>query len=655
MTSVVIDSNELLGKTLGTCTLQSLLGRGGMGAVYLAQQSRPRRAVAVKVLMPGMPLDSESRSEFLARFRREADAIAALDHVNIMPIYEYGEEEGQLAYLVMPYVNGGTLRDVLERRGHLSVQEALPIIEQAASALTYAHTSGIIHRDLKPGNILFHSDGRVLLADFGLAKMIKGTSELKAETLTALTSAGTVIGTPEYLSPEQANAVPIDQRTDIYSLGIVLYQMLTGRLPFTGATPVAIAIKHMMEQPPSISAINPLISPAIEAVIMKAIAKNPNDRYSSAEDFAAALKTAVYEGGERTQAVTPPTTLTPPISTPPPSEPAPVKVVLRNEAKAEVPTTPRPSATTDPDHLPLSETPLSPAIIHPAVSPSIFRRSNNKIHTWLKVTVAIVAVFIITGVSLPFLIHNDSNSQSKGQTVAQTSATKQPATPKPTISVPTPTPTTAPPTAVPAKPTTPPQEKTLSPLTLSPKAPGVGSEIYATDSIGPCDKRGATWTSIGGTQANCSSDGTTLTGGSSISQSISGLFLDKLPNGQSLPASYTVEIQLDTASSAAVTLHSSDSSHKSGSAIQVTNANSFTAFDYRGDGPGTQITNVSSGQSISGPVTLSFVVQGGNINFYVNGQSIGYASDLNNSTGTFGIGSDAGSPLKIKTVAVYNS
>ncbi len=155
---MVTERNQLLGQTLGTCTLQSLLGRGGMGAVYLAQQSRPRRVVAMKVLMPGLLAETGVRAEFLARFRREADAIAALDHINIMPIYAYGEQE-ELAFLVMPYVTGGTLREALEKRGRLPLNEVVPIIEQAAAALDYAHARGIIHRDLKPGNILFHADG----------------------------------------------------------------------------------------------------------------------------------------------------------------------------------------------------------------------------------------------------------------------------------------------------------------------------------------------------------------------------------------------------------------------------------------------------------------------------------------------------------------
>ncbi len=285
------NSNELIGQVLGTCTLQRLLGRGGMGAVYLARQSRPRRTVAVKVILPGL-IEENTREQFLVRFRREADAIAALDHINIMPVYEYSEQ-GDTAYLVMPYVTGGTLRDRLEQSHSLSLDEAIHIIDQAAAGLDCAHAQGIIHRDLKPGNMLFHADGRLLLADFGLAKVLK---DVENSGHSLLTSAGTIIGTPEYLSPEQGTGNPLDVRTDVYSLGIVLYHMLAGRVPFTGTSPVAIAIRHAMVEPPPMRQFNPQITPTVDAVVMKAIAKAPEDRFSSAGELARALRQAASQG-----------------------------------------------------------------------------------------------------------------------------------------------------------------------------------------------------------------------------------------------------------------------------------------------------------------------------------------------------------------------
>src|SRR5438874_2176480 len=173
-----MDVKELIGVTLGTCTLERIIGHGGMGAVYLAQQSRPVRTVAVKVLIPGNNTEVEQKDVFLARFRREADTIAKLEHKNILPLYEYDEEmvEGErLAYLVMPYVRGGTLRERIDEmqrsRQRFDLEVVVSYISQIADALSYAHSLGVVHRDIKPGNLLFHQDGRLLLSDFGIARL----------------------------------------------------------------------------------------------------------------------------------------------------------------------------------------------------------------------------------------------------------------------------------------------------------------------------------------------------------------------------------------------------------------------------------------------------------------------------------------------------
>ncbi|TMD39634.1 MAG: serine/threonine protein kinase, partial [Chloroflexi bacterium] len=210
--------DNLNGKTLGTCILENLIGQGGMGAVYLARQIRPSRHVAVKVLLSNVTTNSSLYKEFLVRFRHEADVVARLEQINIMAIYEYGEQDG-IAYLVMPYFPGGSLRDLLARNSALSLQEAATFIDQAAAALDFAHAHGVIHRDLKPGNFLLSSDGRLVLADFGIARMLwDSDSTFRA----ALTGTGAFLGTPEYMAPEMLNGEPIDHRADIYALGIVL-------------------------------------------------------------------------------------------------------------------------------------------------------------------------------------------------------------------------------------------------------------------------------------------------------------------------------------------------------------------------------------------------------------------------------------------------
>jgi serine/threonine protein kinase len=285
------NGNTFIGKILGNCTLEKLIGQGGMGAVYLAQQARPSRHVAIKVLYPRGVIDNQTYNDFLTRFRREADLIARLEHINIVPIYEYAEQDG-FAYLVMPYLTGGSLRDILAQRGALSLQESATYIDQAAAALDYAHAHGVIHRDLKPANFLLHSDGRLVLADFGIARMIQDSNSAISMTPT-LTTAGMFLGTPEYMPPEMIRSEQIDYRADIYELGIVLFQMLTGYLPFKGDTPLAVAVQHIQEPLPALHQINPTIPSAVDAVVQKATAKKREDRYLSAAEMAHAFRAAI--------------------------------------------------------------------------------------------------------------------------------------------------------------------------------------------------------------------------------------------------------------------------------------------------------------------------------------------------------------------------
>jgi len=286
-----MDVKELIGVTLGNCTIERIIGRGGMGAVFLAQQSRPVRSIAVKVLIPAPGLDVEEQRTFLERFRREADTVAKLEHKNILPIFEYEEAlvDGQrLAYLVMPYIRGGTLRqriDEMKRVGQqFDLNTVASYISQVADALSYAHSLGIIHRDIKPGNLLFHQDGRLLISDFGIVRL---------SAMPSLTTAGSFLGTAEYASPEQVSAGALDPRSDIYSLGIILYELLVGNVPFTGPNPFAVMSKQLNDPVPSIRNFRPDLSPAIEFVVKKALAKSPKGRYQSATEMAADLKAAI--------------------------------------------------------------------------------------------------------------------------------------------------------------------------------------------------------------------------------------------------------------------------------------------------------------------------------------------------------------------------
>lgn len=268
---------------LGSYEIVRPLGEGGMAQVYLARDVRLGREVAIKVLDTTLAV----RQGFKERFLREAQVAAALDHPNIVPLYDFGETEGHL-YLVMPYVSGGSLQDLL-RKAPLPVGDVVTYIAQMADALAYAHERGVVHRDVKPANMLLHADGRLMLSDFGLAKIL--TPESRARGPRHHPDAGT----PEYMAPEQIEGKS-DERSDIYGLGVVLYLLLTGQLPFTGATSSAVMGGHLYRLPDEPRRLNPAITPAMQTVVLQALAKHPDDRYQTANDLAAALLSALVAG-----------------------------------------------------------------------------------------------------------------------------------------------------------------------------------------------------------------------------------------------------------------------------------------------------------------------------------------------------------------------
>ncbi len=264
----------LEGTSLGRYQLLGRLGRGGMSEVYLAYDERMDRNVALKVV-------SSSQSDYLERFHREADAISSLHHPHILPAYDYGDQE-PWHYLVMPNIEHGTLRHHLEK-GALSLEDAGEMLNQIAGALQSAHDNGIIHRDIKPSNILLRDEHYAYLADFGLAKAMEGGSEL--------TQTGALLGTPEYMAPDLADG-PATTSSDIYALGVLLYQMVAGRVPFTGETPVSIYMKHVREQPLPPSFYNSSIPHSIDQVVLRALEKDPRRRYQSAQELADAFEQA---------------------------------------------------------------------------------------------------------------------------------------------------------------------------------------------------------------------------------------------------------------------------------------------------------------------------------------------------------------------------
>ena len=282
----------------GRYRIVSRLGGGGMADVYLARDESLGRLVAIKVLKERLAADAE----FVERFRIEAQAAASLNHPAIVAVYDRGTA-GALPYIAMEYVDGQSLKQCVRSNGRLPPAEAVRIALAVLDALREAHMRHIIHRDVTSSNVLVDEAGRVKVADFGIARM--GAS--------ALTRTGTMLGTSSYLSPEQAQGRPADERSDLYSLGVVLFEMLTGRLPFSGETDLAVAMQHVSAAPANPRSLAPDVPEACAAVVMKALSKLPDDRYQNADEFAAALR-AARDGGQAAVAATPP---------PPPAAPAP--------------------------------------------------------------------------------------------------------------------------------------------------------------------------------------------------------------------------------------------------------------------------------------------------------------------------------------------
>ncbi len=277
-------TDQLMGRQIDAFTVQERIGKGGMASVYRAYQSSINRSVALKVITLDPSLGE--RDEFRSRFALEAQTIASLEHIHILPIYDYGIVNNELAYIAMRMLRGGTLADLLANAA-LPVERTADVFTQVARGLNYAHSKGVIHRDLKPSNIMFDESGNAYLTDFGLAKMVENSVQL--------TKTGNIVGTPAYMSPEQLRGDAIDYRSDIYGMGCILYHMLVGHPPFEASESnmVSIIYQHLEKAPVPPSQLNPIIPLSVEVVILRSLQKDPEARFPTADAMADALNEAL--------------------------------------------------------------------------------------------------------------------------------------------------------------------------------------------------------------------------------------------------------------------------------------------------------------------------------------------------------------------------
>lgn len=415
---------DLTGKMLDDYYIAALLGQGGMATVYKAYQSEVDRHVAIKVISPHFANDPN----FTQRFEQEAKVVAKLQHPHILPLYNYGQAEG-LTYIVMPLIDGGDLADLMLQE-HLGLARINKIISEIGDALDYAHAQGVVHRDIKPTNIMLDKRGNSLLTDFGLARILE-------ERSSRLTASGYVVGTPVYMSPEQGMGEKLDGRSDIYSLGVVLYELATGKAPYESDTPLGVIYRHINDPLPAPRELNPEIPEPLAKVITTAMAKRPEDRFATAGEMVGALQRAIGTN---------------------PS--------LRQAAKTSV----------EP-HLPsLKKTRLVAKNVSakPATTPR--NTESTRFNLWLISGIAVVLLIFLAGVAtIVGLWYFSQQSSPNIPAVAPQPTITEPPTPSPS---PTPQPTeTPPPTPVPTAvvpptepPQSPPAEATTAPSSQLPSA-----------------------------------------------------------------------------------------------------------------------------------------------------------------------------------------
>ncbi len=608
-----------------------------MGAVYLAQQTRPHRLVAVKVLLPEL-IDGQKYSEFLARFQREADIIAQLQHVNIIPIYEYGEQDS-IPYLVMPFLSGGSLQQVMSLHHRLPLVDIMSYMSQAASALDYAHAHHVLHRDLKPANFLLADDGRLILTDFGIARILQ---ENASTTSATLTRADTILGTPQYMAPEMFTGGTVDYRADVYALGILLYQMLCGQVPFKGETFYSMAKMHVHDAPPSLCALRPDLPAQIDVIVQNALAKSPENRFQSAGTLAQALQHVLNPTLHPDSSSTFEKTI--------PATPFPL-VASRGRAEQGIEIK---SASHDAENTIRNTTGTD----HPITPPAGFSTFANRTTTGqprllIFVGVLLILVLIGGGVLVGLQLKNGNAGtgtapQSRGTQpvgIAPTDATSTSQT-RATATV-TGTPNT--PQRTPTIQTAPvPKGALLYSATDPGAASGTGNE---------CDNGGEQWVDYNTPTVLCQQMGTQISNPHGNAPDLVGTFLTSLPSGQFSLSNYVIETTIQQAQTSSadfgIYFRNQPGNQQGVYTFLVHFDGTWGAYVYNNTTAAR--TEIASGTfgNVHTAVTIDVVVNGASFSFYANSHKVGNVNNGIYSTGTVGLAVDAGGTILVSHFALY--
>ncbi|HEX5158540.1 MAG TPA: protein kinase [Ktedonobacterales bacterium] len=584
----------LIGRAIGGYTLERELGTGGAGVVFLGQKvDNATELAAVKVLMLPPQSSAEERAEFRSRFLQEAQLLFQLRHPHILPIYAFGEDQAtSYAYMVLPYLEGGPFTNRLQR-GPLPLDVVARYAVQAAAALDFAHTRGIVHRDVKPANLLLDNRDQLFLADFGIARLFDPVGG-------GLTTTGRVLGTAAYMSPEQALGHHAGPAADVYSLGIVLYQCVTGRVPFDGPTQTAVMVQHIQQPPPSPRALRPDLPPPAEAAILRALAKRPEERFPSAGAL-------VYAFSEGIQGRSP-----------------------------QMPYAPVPGTESTVQDYQARSTQMAPQPPNVTMPGSFNVRRPRGSFPPIGVAALVVVVIAV----LILVLANMSNL------TAAMFGNKSPNTPTSTI---TPGGSTAP--------------ASTSPTAQNSGAlVAAGNLIYTTSAPGLCDSSGGNWEQNPSAVQTCGSGGLILAGPSCPCPL--GVVALASIQGQPYPQSYVVQVHATLLSSDSTAFYGlkfrqqslqDTSQGRGGYAFLFAQNGQWEYNQYDSDGTRHILSHSSLPFAVNASTTLDLVVNGADFSFYLNGQLISQQSDSTYGTGYLCLVAEPGAKVLFQNLAVYGA